>query len=41
MEIIVSHAGADFDAYASMVAAQRLYPGAKLVTMGKPATTVR
>ena len=41
MEIIVSHAGADFDAYASMVAAQRLYPGAKLVTMGKPAPSVR
>lgn len=41
MEIIVSHAGADFDAYASMVAAQRLYPQAKLVTLGKPATAVR
>ena len=41
MEIIVSHAGADFDAYASMVAAQRLYPEAKLVTMGKPAPAVR
>lgn len=41
MEIIVSHAGADFDAYASMVAAQRLYPQAKLVTMGKPAPSVR
>ncbi|MFN8610101.1 MAG: CBS domain-containing protein [Vulcanimicrobiota bacterium] len=41
MEIIVSHAGADFDAYASMVAAQRLYPQAKLVTMGKPAGSVR
>jgi len=41
VEIIVSHAGADFDAYASMVAAQRLYPEAKLVTMGKPAPSVR
>ncbi len=41
MEIIVSHAGADFDAYASMVAAHRLYPEAKLVTMGKPAPAVR
>lgn len=41
MDIIVSHAGADFDAYASMVAAQRLYPEAKLVTMGKPAPSVR
>ncbi|MBS2037730.1 CBS domain-containing protein [bacterium] len=41
MEIIVSHAGADFDAYASMVAAQRLYPQAKLVTMGKPGASVR
>jgi tRNA nucleotidyltransferase (CCA-adding enzyme) len=41
MEIIVSHAGADFDAYASMVAAQRLYPEARLVTMGKPAPAVR
>lgn len=40
MEIIVSHAGADFDAYASMVAAHRLYPEAKLVTMGKPAPQV-
>jgi len=40
MEIIVSHAGADFDAYASMVAAQRLYPEAQLVSLGKPAPAV-
>lgn len=40
IQIIISHAGADFDAYASMVAAQRLYPEAKLVTMGKPAPQV-
>jgi len=40
IQIIVSHAGADFDAYASMVAAHRLYPEAKLVTMGKPAPQV-
>lgn len=41
MEIIVSHSGADFDAYASMVAAQRLYPEARLVTLGPPAPWVR
>ena len=41
MEIIVSHAGADFDGYASMVAAQRLYPEALLVTLGPPAPWVR
>jgi tRNA nucleotidyltransferase (CCA-adding enzyme) len=41
MEVIVSHSGADFDAYASMVAAQRLYPDAKLVTLGPPAPWVR
>lgn len=41
MQIILSHAGADFDAYASMVAAQRLYPEARLVTLGKPAQAVR
>lgn len=40
MQIIISHAGADFDAYASMVAARRLYPEAKLVTLGKPAPAV-
>jgi tRNA nucleotidyltransferase (CCA-adding enzyme) len=41
MQVIVSHAGADFDAYASMVAAQRLYPRAKLVALGRPAPAVR
>ncbi len=34
MEVISSHTNADFDALASMVAAKKLYPGAKLVFPG-------
>ncbi len=35
MEIITSHTNTDLDALASMVAAQKLYPGAELVFPGK------
>ena len=31
MEIIVTHVSADFDAFAGMVAANKLYPGAKII----------
>ncbi|HMM05838.1 MAG TPA: CBS domain-containing protein [Clostridiales bacterium] len=41
MKAIISHPNLDFDALASMVAAQKLYPDAVLVTVGKPATKVR
>lgn len=41
MKAIISHPNLDFDALASMVAAQKLYPEAVLVTVGKPATKVR
>ncbi|MEJ2314973.1 MAG: hypothetical protein P8Y85_09480, partial [Nitrospirota bacterium] len=41
MDIIVSHINADFDAYASMVAARRLYPGAKLVFPGSQEKKLR
>ena len=34
MEIITTHTNADLDALASMVAAQRLYPGAVMVFPG-------
>lgn len=34
MEIICTHQGADFDGLASMVAAQKLYPGAILIAPG-------
>lgn len=34
MEVITSHTNADFDTFASMVAARRLYPGARLVFSG-------
>ncbi|MCD4785190.1 MAG: CBS domain-containing protein [Candidatus Eremiobacteraeota bacterium] len=36
MEIIISHISADFDSLASMVAAQKLYPQAKLYFTGSP-----
>ena len=41
MKAIIAHPNLDFDALASMVAAQKLYPGAVLVTVGKPADPVR
>jgi tRNA nucleotidyltransferase (CCA-adding enzyme) len=34
MEVITSHVNADFDTFASMVAAKKLYPGARLVFSG-------
>ncbi|MFQ5464822.1 MAG: CBS domain-containing protein [Thermodesulfobacteriota bacterium] len=34
MEVIVPHTNADFDAFASMVAAKKLYPGARVVFSG-------
>ena len=41
MEVIISHTGADFDALASMVAAGKLYPQAKLYFTGAPDNNVR
>lgn len=41
MEIITSHTNADFDALASMVAARKLYPGAKLVFPGSQEKSMR
>ena len=41
VQIIISHAGADFDAFASMVAAGRLYPQARLFFVGSPEPNVR
>jgi tRNA nucleotidyltransferase (CCA-adding enzyme) len=41
MEIILSHIRADFDALASMVAAGKLYPQARLVLPGSPEPAVR
>jgi tRNA nucleotidyltransferase (CCA-adding enzyme) len=41
MEIITSHTNADFDALASMVAAKKLYPGAKLVFAGSQEKSMR
>ncbi len=41
MDIIISHVNADFDAFASMVAAKRLYPGARLVFPGSQEKKVR
>src|SRR3989338_716150 len=34
MEVITSHTNADFDTFASMVAAKKLYPQARLVFSG-------
>lgn len=34
MEVITSHTNADFDTFASMIAAKKLYPGARLVFSG-------
>ncbi|OGW39580.1 MAG: hypothetical protein A2Y97_11955 [Nitrospirae bacterium RBG_13_39_12] len=41
MEIITSHLNADFDAFASMIAAKRLYPEAQLVFPGSQEKKVR
>ncbi|HDP69564.1 MAG TPA: CBS domain-containing protein [Actinobacteria bacterium] len=41
MEIIVSHVNADFDSLAAMVAAQKIYPDAKLVFTGSQNRNVR
>ena len=41
MDIITSHTNADFDALASMVAAGKLYPGAKLVFPGSQEKSMR
>ncbi|MDP2943320.1 MAG: CBS domain-containing protein, partial [Candidatus Omnitrophota bacterium] len=41
MELITTHANADFDALASMIAARKLYPGAKLVLPGSQERAVR
>ena len=41
MEIITSHTNADFDALASMVAAKKLYPTAKLVFPGSQEKSIR
>jgi tRNA nucleotidyltransferase (CCA-adding enzyme) len=41
MEIITSHTNADFDALASMVAAKKLYPDAKLVFAGSQEKSMR
>lgn len=41
MEIIISHSSADFDALASMIAAKKLYPSAKLYFTGAPDRNVR
>jgi tRNA nucleotidyltransferase (CCA-adding enzyme) len=41
MEVITTHINADFDSLASMVAAQKLYPGAKLVFPGSQEENLR
>ena len=41
MKVITSHMGNDFDSLASMVAAQKLYPDAKLCLSGSAGRTVR
>jgi tRNA nucleotidyltransferase (CCA-adding enzyme) len=41
MEVITSHTNADFDALASMVAAKKLYPEAKLVFPGSQEKSMR
>lgn len=41
MDIITSHTNADFDAFASMVAARKLYPDARLVFPGSQEKKVR
>lgn len=41
MILILSHINADFDAFASMVAAQKLYPDARMALGGSPEPSVR
>jgi tRNA nucleotidyltransferase (CCA-adding enzyme) len=41
VRIVIGHANPDFDAYASMVAGTRLYPGAKAVFLGTQNENVR
>ncbi|MFH1594537.1 MAG: CBS domain-containing protein [Candidatus Omnitrophota bacterium] len=41
MDLIVTHNNADFDAFSSLVAAQRLYPGARLLMPGSQERAVR
>lgn len=41
MEIIVGHTNADFDSFASMVAAQKIYPDARIVLSGAQNRNVR
>lgn len=41
MKVITSHMGNDFDSLASMVAAQKLYPGAVMCLSGSASRTVR
>jgi tRNA nucleotidyltransferase (CCA-adding enzyme) len=41
MELVLSHVGTDFDALASMVFAQKLYPGSQLVFPGRKSTGVK
>lgn len=41
MEIITTHANADFDALASMIAAKKLYPDAKMIFPGTQEKNVR
>ncbi len=40
-QLVVGHANPDFDAYASMVAATRLYPGSQAVFLGSQNANVR
>src|SRR5437016_2510600 len=41
MELLVTHVGADFDAFAAMVAARRLHPQARLLFPGSREGSVR
>lgn len=41
MELLVTHVGADFDAFASMMVARRLHPGAQLFFPGSREVSVR
>lgn len=41
MQVIISHVNTDFDAFASMIAAKKLYPEATLVLSDKQATSVK
>ena len=40
-QVVVGHANPDFDAYAAMVAATKLYPGAKAIYLGSQNANVR